>query len=125
MKRLLAVICASLITLTGCKMRLTEGEICDKQFLPAHTQTMLIPMTHTNGKTSYTTYIPMVYSYPDRWCIRIQALNPNDKGRYESAIYYVTKDVYDECEIGELFKYDPERDFKDEPVEKKKGGTSQ
>lgn len=44
--------------LTGCSKAITEGEVISKEFTPAHTQIMFIPIVHTNGKTSYTTLIP-------------------------------------------------------------------
>lgn len=44
--------------LTGCSKAITEGEVISKEFTPAHTQIMFIPIVHTNGKTSYTTLKP-------------------------------------------------------------------
>ena len=65
-------------------------------------------------------YIPMFYYYPDRWCIWIKATEKNDEGEYDTAKYYTTEEVYEECDIGDMFSYEEDRDYKEEPVEKKR-----
>ena len=87
MKKYIAVILMSSVLLTGCSSKITEGEIYKKDYQPEETIMIMTPMIHTNGKSSYTTYIPMFYHYPDRWCIWIKATEKNDEGEF------VIKDV--------------------------------
>lgn len=108
------------ICLTGCSGKITEGEIYEKEYKPEKTSIVTVPIVHTNGKSTYTTIIPVTYHYPDRWCVRIRSLNQDEDGEYETAEYYTTEEVYNECEIGDLFVYDEDRDYEEEPVEKEK-----
>jgi hypothetical protein len=104
---------ALLFSICGCGHKLTEGEVYDKEFKEARTQVMVVPIVHSNGKSTYITTIPYVYYYPDRWIIRIR--EPNGDGTYVTDEYYTTKEVYDSVNIGDTFSYDPDRDFENEP----------
>lgn len=104
---------ALLISLCACGHKLTEGEVYDKEFKEARTLVMMIPIVHSNGKTTTTHIIPYMYYYPDRWIIRIR--EPNGDGTYLTDEYYTTKEVYDSVNIGDTFSYDPDRDFENEP----------
>ena len=53
------------ILLSGCQNSITQGEVIEKEFTPSHTEVMLVPLVHSNGKTSYTTLVPFIYSYSD------------------------------------------------------------
>lgn len=77
-------------------------------------------MIHTNGKSLYTTYVPVTHHYPDRWRISIKSIEKNDDGDYDTADYYTTEEVYNSCEVGDMFSYDENRDCEEEPVEKRK-----
>lgn len=121
MKRMVAILIVFLmIILTGCNEKITEGEVYGKEFKEEYTTIIMTPITHSNGKTSYTTIIPITYHYPDRWVIRIRSLEKNKDGEYETAEYYVTQEVFDDCNIGDIFSYDKDRDYREEPVEKSK-----
>ena len=61
------------ILLSGCQNSITQGEVIEKEFTPSHTEVMLVPLVHSNGKTSYTTLVPFIYSYSDSWKITIQS----------------------------------------------------
>lgn len=117
-KKIISLLLA-IFLLTGCG-KLEEGEICEKAYLPESTVVSLIPMTICNGKTITTILVPYTFHYPDRWRIKIKSLNPNSEGEYETAYYYVTKETYDDCEIGGMFQHDKNRDFKEEPVTKER-----
>ncbi len=120
-RRTLLIAMAAVITLiSGCGDKITEGEITDKEYEEAYTTVVVAPITVSNGKTCSTTIIPMTCSYPDRWRIDIRSINPDKSGEYETATYYTTKDVYDDCEIGGMFKYDKSRDYDKEPVQKER-----
>lgn len=114
------ILCTCTILLTGCNKKITEGEICEKEFLPERTDVVVMPVVHTNGKTTYTTYIPMIFYYPDRWRISIRAIEKNSDGEYDTAEYYTTEEVYNDCKVGDMFSYEKDRDYEEEPVEKKK-----
>ena len=118
--KIAALFLVSTLFLSGCSEKITEGEIYEKEYKPEKTSIVTVPIVHTNGKSTYTTIIPVTYHYPDRWCIRIRSLNKDEGGEYKTAEYYTTEEVYNECEIGDLFVYDEERDYEEEPVEKEK-----
>ena len=120
LKRRILLLHVSALLLTGCGSELTEGEIYGKEFLPRKTTVMYVPVVHSDGKTSYTTVIPMIFNYPDRWRIDIRSLDVNEKGEQETASYFTSKEVFDECDIGNIFSYEPDRDSKNEPVMKEK-----
>lgn len=120
MKKILLTLIICCICLTGCGEKITEGEIYEKEFLLEETQVMIVPMVHTNGKTSYTTYMPVTHHYPDRWRISIKSLEKNEDGEYDTADYYTTEEVYNSCEVGDMFSYDENRDYAEEQVEKSK-----
>ena len=120
MKKAIFVLFMCFIFLTGCNKKITEGEIYEKEFLPEETQVVILPMVHTDGKTSYTTYIPMTYYYPDRWRISIKSIEKNEDGDYDTADYYTTEEVYNDCNVGDMFSYDEDRDYDEEPFEKSK-----
>lgn len=91
------------ILLTSCGARLKSGEVYDKKFSEAHEEIKMIPVVRTDGENCYTTIIPMVYFYADDYIVFIKA---ND-GTGKTAIYHVSKEVYELIEIGSEFEYDP------------------
>ena len=90
--------------LTGCSKAITEGEVISKEFTPAHTQIMFIPIVHTNGTTSYTTLVPFIYYYNDKWEVTIQQYDDEQKEML-SATYRITEEVFDAVTIGSEFVY--------------------
>lgn len=115
MKKYLSLFLAFILALSlcGCGHRLTEGEVYDKEYQAATTQTVLHPIVISNGKTTATILIPYVYYYPDRWIVRIR--EPNGDGTYTTDKYYTTEAVYNAVNIGDTFCFDPDRDFENEP----------
>jgi len=107
-----------LFSFCGCHHSLTEGEVYAKEFKEAETKIFSIPVVISNGKTTFTQIIPYIYSYPDRWIIRIR--EPNGDGTYITDEYYTNKEVYDAVGVGDTFSYDPNRDFENEPHTRKK-----
>lgn len=113
MKKKILPLIIAVILLTGCGCK--KGEIYEKEFREARTWVQMVPIIHTNGKTSWTQMVPIVHSHPDEYIIKIRSLDGKDVGTY-----YVEKEVYDECEVGMMFEYDKERgDLKEEPLTKK------
>lgn len=111
-KRAAASVLAALLLLSGCGQKLTEGEVYDKTFTPAHDELLMLPVVHTNGKTSYTTIMPILRHYPDTYEIFIRDFKD---GEWVTAKYYVSESVYDATEIGAIFKYDKDRDWQEAP----------
>lgn len=91
--------------LTGCSDKLTEGEVINKEFKEAHTQVMVIPVVHSNGKSTWTQMIPYIYYYPDTWEITIQKWDEENQEMLK-ATWRVTEDVYNMVNIGDEFVYD-------------------
>lgn len=96
-----------------------EGEIIEKVYLDERTEHTYMPMVHTDGKTMYTTMVPIIQHHPEQWKVCIRSLNKNEVGEYDTAVYYIMQEVYDKCNVGDLFSYDEERgDTNTESVEK-------
>lgn len=106
-KKVFVLVIAIAILLSACSRKITQGEVIDKSYTPAHSEIMLIPVVTTNGKTTTTRVIPYMYFYNDRWDITIRGRSK--EGEVETATYRVTRDVYDAVEIGAEFVYD--KDF--------------
>lgn len=104
MKKAVAVIllAAILAALVGCGQRITQGEVIDKEFTPAHTTVMLVPIVRSNGKKTITTLVPFTYYYSDTYWVTIEAYVDGER---KTATYRVTKDVYEAAVIGAEFTY--------------------
>lgn len=119
---------AFLALLPGCAKKITQGEVIDKTFSPAHNEYRLIPIVISNGKTSTTYFMPYVYRYPDTWTITISG--QDEDGKAKTAVYRVTKTVFDSAPVGSEFVYksdmEPdEPEYQREPGDKgdRDGGT--
>ena len=76
-------------------------------------------MVISNGKSIYTYMIPYQYNYSDSYCIGIREYD-EENNDWETANYYVSRDVYDACEIGGTFEYDKDRDYEEVPYTREK-----
>ena len=114
MKRAVLVVLAVALwlVLSGCSGKITSGEVVEKSYTPAHSETRIIPLVISNGKTSSVMVIPYIYFYSDRWEITIAAWDEKEK-KMQTATYRVTEEVYEAVEIGAEFVYD--KDMK--PIE--------
>ena len=90
------------VTLSGCSETITEGEVIKKEFTPAHTTCMSMPMYVSTGKTMSVIMIPYIIHYSDAWRVTIQQC-VEESGEYAKATYRVEEDVYDEVDIGDWF----------------------
>lgn len=93
-----------IFSLCGCSGKITSGEVVEKWYTPAHTETRLVPLTIYNGKTSTIIMIPYVYHYNDTWNIKIQAWDESEK-EMQTAIYRVPEEVYNAVSVGGQFEY--------------------
>lgn len=119
---------AFLALLPGCAKKITQGEVSDKTFSPAHNEYRIIPIVISNGKTFTTYFMPYVYRYPDTWTITISG--QDEDGNVKTAVYRVTKTVFDSAPVGSEFVYksdmEPdEPEYQREPGDKgdRDGGT--
>lgn len=117
------VICCCVSLLCGCGKEITEGEVFAKEYKEARTEVRLMPLVRTNGKTTYTTVIPYTVRYPDRYIIKIKAYQNNE---WVTEDFYVSAEVYESINIGDMFEYYKERgDLRDEPYTKERRGLSE
>ena len=116
-KIICCIVCLVLaISFFGCAKTITEGEVYEKEYKKASIMTIMQPVIISNGKTTTTMMIPYMIRYPDRYVIRIKAYCED---RWETEDFYVSKSVYDEINIGDMFYFDAERgDLDDEPYTK-------
>lgn len=97
---------------------ITHGEVYKKEYREAFTTVMFMPLIISNGKTTTTTLIPYVVSYPDRYVLFIRDYQD---GEWITEDFFVSKEVYDQVKIGDMFEFDETRgDLKDEPYTKEK-----
>ena len=68
----IAAIAISLFLLTGCRSQITHGKVIAKDFTPAHSRVVMVPVVHSTGKSTFTTLHPFVYHYEDEWEITIR-----------------------------------------------------
>lgn len=106
MKKIICALMALVLAaaLVGCTKKITQGEVVDKQFTPAHTSTRVVPIVRSNGKTTTVTPVTFFYHYPDTYEITISGADKN--GNQQKAVYRVTKEVFEAVEMGAEFIYD-------------------
>ena len=120
MKKIIgALICFLLVVyLCGCSNVITEGEVYEKEYREEYTTIMMLPMVISNGKSTTTTMVPYFIHYPERYVIFIKAYQDEE---WKTEDFYVSKEVYDSTNIGDMFLYDEERgDLQDEPYTKER-----
>ncbi len=118
-KALLIILCLLMIvSLCGCSDKITEGEVYKKEYKEAYTTVMTYPMIISTGKTMTTIIVPYTVYYPERYVIRIKAFVDDEWVKED---FYVSKEVYDAINIGDMFEYSSERgDLADEPYTKER-----
>lgn len=108
---ILAMIC-------GCSDTITEGEVYEKEYKEAFTTTSILPLVISTGKTTTTIMVPYFIRYPDRYVIHIKSFVDDE---WVTEDFYVTKEVYDSINVGDMFIYDEDRgDLQDEPYTKER-----
>lgn len=118
-KILIFTICLSLtFCLCACGNKITHGEVYEKEHREAHNTVMVLPLVISNGKTTSTIMIPYIVHYPERWVIFIKAFNGEE---WVTEDFYVSKDVFDTVQVGDMFEFDEDRgDLEDEPYTKER-----
>ena len=115
---LMLIIAMMLLALIGCAPSITEGEVYAKEYREAHARVSVFPIVISSGKTTTTTMVPYVITYPERFVIFIKAYQ---EGEWKTEDFYVSEETYDSVNIGDMFLYDKNRgDLQDEPYTKKR-----
>lgn len=112
---LLILILPLAFILAGCSnTKPFEGEICELEFKESYTTTLLLPITIYNGTTTTTMLVPYIRTYPDRYYVKVRNYN-EEKQNYDYYDCYVTKECFENLEIGVWFVYDEDYCFPEEP----------
>lgn len=115
---LVLILAICIVVLCSCGNKITEGEVYEKEYREAFTTVMVLPLVISDGKTTTTTMIPYVVYYPDRYVIHIKSYQD---GEWVTEDFYVSKEVYDHINVGDMFEYNEERgDLQDEPYTKER-----
>lgn len=101
MKKMVLLLVA--VILTACGQKLTEGDVFEKEFHPAHTSVQPQTVVHSDGKSTTTSIIMVSHYYPDSWSIGIQAYDAEAK-KWIRDTYWVSKEAFDTVEIGNYWK---------------------
>lgn len=89
-----------LVMLCACGCKITQGEIYEKEFLPAET----ISMPYTMFVNGNPVILFRNQDYPDRYVIKIRALDEDGEGFLYNE-YYVDKETFYEVNLGDWFVY--------------------
>jgi hypothetical protein len=123
-KILIVMICLSLMfCLCACGDKITHGEVYEKEYREAYTTVMVRPLVIPTGKSVITTMVPYTVHYPERWVIFIKDFNGEE---WVTEDFYVSKEVFDTIQIGDMFEYNKDRgDIEDEPYTKERQQESE
>ena len=113
------VISVLLLVISACAPLISEGDVYAKEFRPEHTQTTLIPITISNGKSSSIMVVPYIIHYPDRWVIFIRDFD-SEKNKYIEEDFFVSQAVYDQVAVGSRFVFDKDMGTREEPYTKER-----
>lgn len=115
---LIVLIFAMCVVFCACENRITSGEVYEKEYRGAFTTVSFMPLVIYNGNTTTTTYVPYVITYPERYVIFIREYRD---GEWLTEDFYVSKEVYEQVQIGDMFEFNETRgDLEDEPYTKEK-----
>ncbi|WP_257311149.1 hypothetical protein [Geothrix fuzhouensis] len=107
--------CCALMLALACEPALKEGVVATKEFHPAHTQMILMPMTVSSGKTTTITMVPMFFFYPDSYSVDIKKFNGK---KWERATWWVDRYTYEQIVVGGYYKAKDD-DLDEQPRERK------
>lgn len=105
-KYLLILLSLMIFMLTACcDNQITQGEVVEKNFTPAHTQVIIVPIAISNGKTVTITPIPYIYHYNDKYTITIEQWDEKEN-EIKRATYSVSEEIYNVVNMGDEFIYE-------------------
>lgn len=103
MKNLFAVSLCITFFLIGCQ-KMKYGNVIEKWHEPERTYLYMMPTVRQVGKTSFTTFIPIMMHDNEDWCIKVTGIGI--KGDTITRTYYVTPTAYDTLSIGKFICID-------------------
>lgn len=101
MKNLMFVImAATVLLLAGCSS-ITSGDVCEKDFVPAHDEIAFVPDGTFEGNfTTDTDHIP------DRWYITFRKADEKNGG-WRTRKVQVEEDTFKNTQLGDHFSLEP------------------
>ena len=103
MKRIIIEPMAAVINMSDSS-RIKQGEVYDKQFTPAHTETYTTTRNvYIDEKWIAIPYVETKY-YPDEYRVFIR--KETEKGKFDKASYTVGKERYDSIKIGDEISFE-------------------
>lgn len=90
------------------KRYLTEGKVIEKNCQFSHTKVFSIPQVVNCGTVTQTINIPHSVTYPDIYVITISNAN-NDSNKPLTQDIYVSKEIFENTNIGDDFAYNKDR----------------
>lgn len=115
--RIIFILLIALIIFQSCK-KISSGYIINKWYEPSRTYVALMPIVHSNGKMSYTTFIPYIINDTEDWCINVSGVTK--KGDTITKTFYISKSKYESLVIGDFICVDGECDEDNNNTEKPK-----
>lgn len=106
-----------LLVLFSCQ-KLKYGNVTERWHEPRRTYMYMMPIVHSNGKTSWTTFIPMTMVDNEDWCIKVTGIGV--KGDSITRTYYVDATAFDTLTIGKFICVDGACDEDDNNVKQSK-----
>ena len=103
-----------LFMFSACGTEPFEGEVCELKYQEAYTTTVIVPVTVWNGKTASVITIPYIWSYPDRWRVKVREYD-DEKDEFIYHECYVTEEIYNSLKIGDWFIYNEDYCYPNEP----------
>lgn len=84
--------------------KMKYGNVVEKWHEPDRTYVYMMPMVHSTGKTTFTTFIPMIMHDNEDWCIKVTGIGVN--GDTITRTYYVDSIAYDTLSVGKFICVD-------------------
>lgn len=94
------------VLISACGNKITEGKVYEKEFIPAHSETVLMPMVIPCGKSVVTVMRPQIIRKSDTWYIKIESAELDEGGNIEKAIYSVTEEIFNQYEVGDFYSHE-------------------
>ena len=95
-----------LFVLSACGNKITEGKVYEKEFIPAHSETVLVPMIIPCRKSVTTVMRPQTTRKPDTWYIKIESTEPEEDGNTKKSTYSVSEDIFNQYEVGDIYSHE-------------------
>ena len=110
----LLIIPLTVLILCGCSHDVTYGEIINKEHNEPYRQLLILPVHISNGKNSTTILVPYWVFHEENWKIEIKGKNKD--GGIDTETYYITEDLYNNINIGDMYEYREKLDTIEEPT---------